>query len=203
MPNGILHATGYSKFTAKTTPHLVPSALNALNADALFLFAIFCTKTKQQKTRAITQDAFKCIDRVENIKIGNSLLKSSKITLSSTDNRLVTMSETVGFDMKSFKLHLGLYNKYSALENLSEENNADIDTMELTVANINMLNYYVSEQETSDSTIQMSRPPYMQLPRPFKVLASEVDYKNGAQKYRKQLERAEKTTISNEKPRPF
>ncbi|PHZ10544.1 uncharacterized protein RHIMIDRAFT_259165 [Rhizopus microsporus ATCC 52813] len=36
-----------------------------------------------------------------------------------------------------------------------EEDNADIDIMELTVANTNMLNYYVSEQETSDSTIQM------------------------------------------------
>jgi hypothetical protein len=43
----------------------------------------------------------------------------------------------------------------------------------------------------------------MQLPRPYKVHASEADYKNGAQKYRKQLERAEKTTTSDEKPRPF
>ncbi|ORE07124.1 hypothetical protein BCV72DRAFT_111950 [Rhizopus microsporus var. microsporus] len=46
-------------------------------------------------------------------------------------------------------------------------------------------------------------PPYMQLPGPYKFHASEVDYKNGAQKYRKQLERAEKTTTSDKNPRPF
>ncbi|ORE01444.1 hypothetical protein BCV72DRAFT_73924 [Rhizopus microsporus var. microsporus] len=47
MANDILHATGYSKFTANTTSHLVPSNLNALKVDAPSLFALFCTKTKQ------------------------------------------------------------------------------------------------------------------------------------------------------------
>ncbi|CEG79989.1 hypothetical protein RMATCC62417_14389 [Rhizopus microsporus] len=102
------------------------------------------------------------------------------------------MTETVGFDMKRIKFHLDLYNKYSALENLSEEGNVDADIMDRAITNINMLNHYVSEQETSESTIQMS--PYIQLSKLCKVHASEVDYKNGAQKYRKQLEYAKNTT---------
>ncbi|ORE11476.1 hypothetical protein BCV72DRAFT_332295 [Rhizopus microsporus var. microsporus] len=48
------------------------------------------------------------------------------------------------------------------------------------------------EQEASEFTIQMS--PCMELPKPYKVHASEVDYKNGAQKYRKQLKRAKNIT---------
>ncbi|RCH89595.1 hypothetical protein CU097_009212 [Rhizopus azygosporus] len=108
---------------------------------------------EEQRVRIITQDAFKCIDRVENMKIDNGLLKS---------------------------------------ENLSEEGNVDIDIMDRAVTNINMLNHYISEQETSESTIQMS--PYMQLPKPYKVHGSEVNYKNGTQKYRKQFERAKNTT---------
>ncbi|ORE02002.1 hypothetical protein BCV72DRAFT_235454 [Rhizopus microsporus var. microsporus] len=126
------------------------------------------------------------------MKIDNGLLKSGKITFLGTDNGLVTTIETVGFDMKRFKFHLYLYNKYSALENLSDEGNVDVDIMDRAVININMLNHYVSEQETSGSTIQMS--PYMQLPKPYKTHASEVDYKNGAQKYIKQLELAKNTT---------
>ncbi|PHZ15672.1 uncharacterized protein RHIMIDRAFT_235015 [Rhizopus microsporus ATCC 52813] len=35
------------KFIVKITPHLVPSNLYALKVDAPSLFAIFCTKTKQ------------------------------------------------------------------------------------------------------------------------------------------------------------
>ncbi|PHZ07462.1 uncharacterized protein RHIMIDRAFT_295933 [Rhizopus microsporus ATCC 52813] len=124
---------------------------------------------EEQRIHIITQDALRCIDKVENMKIDNGLLKSGKITFLGTDNGLVTTIETVGFDMKRFKFHLYLYNKYSALENLSDE-----------------------EQETSGSTIQMS--PYMQLPKPYKTHASEVDYKNGAQKYIKQLELAKNTT---------
>ncbi|RCH93264.1 hypothetical protein CU097_012979 [Rhizopus azygosporus] len=57
---------------------------------------------EEQRVRIITQDAFKCIDKVENMKIDNGLLKSDKITFLGTDNGLVTMTETVGFDMKRF-----------------------------------------------------------------------------------------------------
>ncbi|ORE01445.1 hypothetical protein BCV72DRAFT_236348 [Rhizopus microsporus var. microsporus] len=126
------------------------------------------------------------------MKIDNGLLKLGKITFSGTDNGHATMTETVGFDMKRFKFHLDLYNKCFALENMSEERNVDADIIDRAVININTLNHYVSEQETSESTIQMS--PYMQLPKPYKVHASEVDYKNGAQKYIKQLELAKNTT---------
>ncbi|RCH88096.1 hypothetical protein CU097_004618 [Rhizopus azygosporus] len=115
----------------------------------------------------------------------------NSLTFSGTDSGLATMTETVGFDIKRFKFHLNLYNKYSALENLSEEGNVDSDIMNRAVTKINMLNHYISEQETSEFTIQMF--PYMQLPKPYKVHASEVDYKNGAQKYRKQLEHAKNT----------
>ncbi|CAO3675206.1 unnamed protein product [Rhizopus microsporus] len=103
MSNGILHATGYSKFTAKITPRLVSSTLNALNAGAPFLFTIFYTRTKLQKTRAITQDALKCIDKVENMKVDNGLLKSSKSTRSDTGNGLVTMTETADLKSWTFK----------------------------------------------------------------------------------------------------
>ncbi|CEG74498.1 hypothetical protein RMATCC62417_09702 [Rhizopus microsporus] len=146
---------------------------------------------EEHGVRIITQDASKCMDKVENMKIDNALLKSGKITFSGTDNDLVTMTETVGFDMKRFKFHLDLYNKYSALESLSEEGNVYTDIMDHTVTNI-MLNHYISEQETSESTIQMSS--YMQLPKPYMAHGSEVDYKNGAKKYRKQLERVKNTT---------
>lgn len=47
MTNKILHATDYSKFTAKITSHLVPRHLNALKVAAPSLFAIFCIRTKQ------------------------------------------------------------------------------------------------------------------------------------------------------------
>lgn len=102
MSNSILHATGYNKFTLKITLYFVPSILNSLNVDAPFLFAIFYTRTKQQKTCATTQDALKCIDKVENMKIDDGLLKSSKITRSGIDNGLVTMTETASFDMENF-----------------------------------------------------------------------------------------------------
>ncbi|CEI85816.1 hypothetical protein RMCBS344292_00267 [Rhizopus microsporus] len=102
MSNGVLHATGYSKFTLKITLYLVPSILNALNVDAPFLFAIFYTGTKQQKTRATTQNALKCIGKVENMKIDDGLLKSSKITRSGIGSSLVTMTETASFDMEKF-----------------------------------------------------------------------------------------------------
>ncbi|PHZ15670.1 uncharacterized protein RHIMIDRAFT_248802 [Rhizopus microsporus ATCC 52813] len=119
------------------------------------------------------------------MKIDNGLSKLGKITFSGTDNGLVTMTETADFDMKRFKFHLDLYNKHAALENLSEEGKVDTDIMDRAVTNINMLNHYVSGQETSEYTIQI--PSYM-------VHAFEVDYKNGAQKYKKQRERAKNLT---------
>ncbi|RCI00356.1 hypothetical protein CU097_015274 [Rhizopus azygosporus] len=39
MTNNILHATNYSKFTAKITPHLVSKYLNTLKVAAPSLFA--------------------------------------------------------------------------------------------------------------------------------------------------------------------
>ncbi|ORE07123.1 hypothetical protein BCV72DRAFT_111949 [Rhizopus microsporus var. microsporus] len=55
MSNNILHATGYSKFTAKITPRLVPSALNALNVDALFSFHHLLYKNQATKRRVLSR----------------------------------------------------------------------------------------------------------------------------------------------------
>ncbi|CEI94704.1 hypothetical protein RMCBS344292_08909 [Rhizopus microsporus] len=111
--------------------------------------------TDEQRSCTINQSEFKCIDKVEYIKIDNSLLESDGCSFSGTDNGLVTMTATVGFKMDRFKFHLRLYNKYSALQEVSKED----------------------EQELQSSA-------FMRLPRPYKVHATKVDYKSGAQKIR-------------------
>ncbi|KAG1168541.1 hypothetical protein G6F70_009078 [Rhizopus microsporus] len=118
--------------------------------------------TDEQRSFTIDQSEFKCINKVEYIKIDNSLLEPDGYSFSSTDNSLVTMTGTVGFKMDRFKFHF--YNKYSALQEVSED-----------------------EQELRSSAL-------MWLPRPYKVHTTEVDYKSGAQKIRRNLQRAKNST---------
>ncbi|CEG79070.1 hypothetical protein RMATCC62417_13583 [Rhizopus microsporus] len=67
--------------------------------------------------------------------------------------------------MDRFKFYLHLYNKYSALQEVSED----------------------GEQEFQSSAS-------MRLSRPYKVHATEVDYKSDAQNIRQTLPRAKKST---------
>ena len=65
-------------------------------------------ESRQQNT--ITRDSYKGIDKVENFRIDDGLLKPDTVTFSGTDNGLVTMTETVGMSLDRFEFHLKLYN---------------------------------------------------------------------------------------------
>ncbi|KAI8886785.1 hypothetical protein K501DRAFT_309053 [Backusella circina FSU 941] len=91
------------------------------------------------------------------------LEKSGSFTFSGTDNGLVTMTETVGFSLRRFKYHIDLYNRYSVLDEFSEE--------------------YPPEFLSSD---------YLKLPKSHSVHSSEISLKTGAKKIKKRLELREK-----------
>lgn len=65
-------------------------------------------ESRQQNT--ITRHSYKGIDKVENFKINDGLLKPDIVTFSGTDNGLVTMTETVRMLLDRFEFHLKLYN---------------------------------------------------------------------------------------------
>ncbi|CEG76380.1 hypothetical protein RMATCC62417_11282 [Rhizopus microsporus] len=65
-------------------------------------------ESRQQNT--ITPDSYREIDKVENFKIDDGLLKPGTVTFSGTDNGLVTMTETVGMSLDRFEFHLKLCN---------------------------------------------------------------------------------------------
>ncbi|ORE14341.1 hypothetical protein BCV71DRAFT_293643 [Rhizopus microsporus] len=75
-------------------------------------------ESRQQNT--ITRDSYKGIDKVENFRIDDGLLKPDTVTFSGTDNGLVTMTETVGMSLDRFEFHLKLYNHES--QTISNEN---------------------------------------------------------------------------------
>ncbi|RCH82102.1 hypothetical protein CU097_004623 [Rhizopus azygosporus] len=64
-----------------------------------------------QHKRTITQDDYKIMDEVEELKVDRDFLISDKPKFSGTDNGLITMTETIPFSLSRVRFHLDLYNK--------------------------------------------------------------------------------------------
>ncbi|KAI8880574.1 hypothetical protein K501DRAFT_275449 [Backusella circina FSU 941] len=65
---------------------------------------------------------FKCLEKVEDMEVGNKLVDSRKLTFSGTINDIVTMTETVALSLDRFKYHIKLYNRYTVLDVPSTSN---------------------------------------------------------------------------------
>ncbi|PHZ09480.1 uncharacterized protein RHIMIDRAFT_315410 [Rhizopus microsporus ATCC 52813] len=76
------------------------------------------TEARQQNT--ITWDSYKRIDKVENFKIDDGLLKPDTVAFSDMDDELMTMMETVEMSLERFESRLKLYNHES--QTISNEN---------------------------------------------------------------------------------
>lgn len=66
----------------------------------------------------ITQDRYQCYEKAENVRLHPALHNSQNMRFSGTDNGIVTMTETVRFDMPRFRFHLQLANTFEALKDL-------------------------------------------------------------------------------------
>ncbi|GAA5803126.1 hypothetical protein HPULCUR_008601 [Helicostylum pulchrum] len=68
------------------------------------------------KKKLISYSNYKCMEKTENLKMDEELLNGN-LCMSGTDTGIMTMTETCKLDLKKFKHHLKLYNRYDALEN--------------------------------------------------------------------------------------
>ncbi|KAG1644345.1 hypothetical protein G6F44_002929 [Rhizopus delemar] len=118
-------------------------------------------------TNLITEESHKCFEKVDDLTVDTYLLeKPNKVTFSGTDNGLVTLSETVGFDMKKLRFHLDLYKWYRAP---GTENSYDTSTLD---------KYLLS------------------VPTSFKVKSKDLLYLSGGYTYRNNLLRAKRSSLS-------
>ncbi|KAG1578656.1 hypothetical protein G6F47_011822 [Rhizopus delemar] len=115
----------------------------------------------------ITEESYKCFENVDDLTVDTYLLeKPNKVAFSGTDNGLVTLSETVGFDMRKLRFHLDLYKWYRAP---GTENSYDTSTLDKDLLSV---------------------------PTSFKIKSKDLLYLSGGYTSRNNLLRAKRSSLS-------
>ncbi|KAG2229556.1 hypothetical protein INT48_006771 [Thamnidium elegans] len=118
----------------------------------------------------ITKENYKCFERTEDIELDEQVRYSEDLLSSGTDNGLVTMTETTKLNIKQVKFHLKLFNKYSILNDIKED---DQD----------------AELNFSDDDINQAT-----LCKTFKVHSSDLQFRGGVKISLMKLEKLKKRT---------
>ncbi|KAF7728994.1 hypothetical protein EC973_005025 [Apophysomyces ossiformis] len=106
-----------------------------------------------------------CEDFAQHMKLDK--LPDSSITYAGTDYGVVTMSTTVSIPPPRYNFHMELYNRYQTLDGSEDKSSIELDT---------------------------DKKRFLQLPKPFRSTAADLDWTTRSRAARKSRERRKKTT---------